>query len=288
MLFSKEDFENPDQSDIFQEFEKLSPDVQQLAATLKDFCAKTSIDQLELLEKILPKPDASTHSNQGFSFLNAKQYDEALSEFQKVLTLNSRYKEAHRGIGLVYIHTKRYTDAINAFQQAIQQDSNYTEAHHGLALAYFRLGDNNKATAAANAALKIDPYYRPARQLVDVIKSSVFTSISPSSTQSKSTTRPRSTVSATQSSPTGSKLTAKSRSTPASTLSSSTRSRRRSANRTSRRAASQSVRTSPVTNIWQYITGALENNRHAVVTGVFGTGISRFSYRTPNARGHRR
>lgn len=58
LLFSKSDFENPDQSDIFQELANLSPDVQQLTATLKDFCAKTSIDQLKRLEAILPKPDA--------------------------------------------------------------------------------------------------------------------------------------------------------------------------------------------------------------------------------------
>ena len=59
LLFSKEDFENPDQSDIFQQLTNLSPDVQQLTATLKDFCAKTSIDQLKPLEAILPKPDAN-------------------------------------------------------------------------------------------------------------------------------------------------------------------------------------------------------------------------------------
>ena len=57
LLFSKKDFENPDQSDIFQELANLSPDVQQLAVTLKDFCAKTSLDELEPLEVILPKPD---------------------------------------------------------------------------------------------------------------------------------------------------------------------------------------------------------------------------------------
>lgn len=55
LLFSKSDFENPDQSNIFQELANLSPDVQRLAATLKDFCAKTSIDQLKPLETILPK-----------------------------------------------------------------------------------------------------------------------------------------------------------------------------------------------------------------------------------------
>lgn len=65
LLFSKEDFENPDQSDVFQELEELSPDVQELAATLKDFCTKTSIDQLAPLEAILPtttKPTSTSTS----------------------------------------------------------------------------------------------------------------------------------------------------------------------------------------------------------------------------------
>lgn len=57
LLFSKEDFENPDRSPIFSELANLSSNVQKLAWTLKDFCAKTSIDQLEPLEAILPTPE---------------------------------------------------------------------------------------------------------------------------------------------------------------------------------------------------------------------------------------
>ena len=273
LLFSEKDLVNPNQSPVFRELANLSPDVQELVSTLKDFIAKTSIDQLEPLEAIVPKSDANTHTNRGDFFLDDKRYDEALVEFQNAINLDSQYERAHRGIGLVYLHTKRYADAINAFQQAIQLDPNYKEAHHGLAFAYFKSGDNNKATVSADAALKIDPYYQPPRHLLGAIKSSVPTLISSSSAKSTSTAGPPSTVSTTRSSSTKSKATTTSRSTPASTLSSSTRSRRCSANRTSRRAASQSVRTSPVTNIWQYITGALENNRHAVVTGVLGLAL---------------
>ncbi|MCY3550837.1 MAG: tetratricopeptide repeat protein [Candidatus Poribacteria bacterium] len=69
LLFSKKDFENPDQSDVFQQLANLSPDVQQLTATLKDFCAKTSIDQLKPLEAILPKRDANP-----LSIINLWQY----------------------------------------------------------------------------------------------------------------------------------------------------------------------------------------------------------------------
>ena len=171
LLFSKKDFENPGKSGVFQELEKLSPDVRQLVTTLKDFCAKISIDQLEPLETILPKSDANTHGNQGFTLLNAKRYNEALIEFKKAITLDPNYEKARYGVGLVYLHSKRYTDAIKAFEQMINGNPNYKEAHHGLGLAYFRLNDSSTATAAANAALKIDPYYQPAHQLLDAIKS---------------------------------------------------------------------------------------------------------------------
>ena len=57
LLFSKKDFKNPDKSAVFRELANLSPEVQQLAATLKEFCGAASIDELKPLEDILPKPD---------------------------------------------------------------------------------------------------------------------------------------------------------------------------------------------------------------------------------------
>ena len=132
---------------------------------------KISIDQLEPLENILPKPDANVYTDQGFSLLKNGQHDEALAEFQKAIILNSSYEKARYGIGLVHLHSERYTSAIDVFKQLVRGDSNYKEAHHGLGLAYFRSGDNSKATAVANATLKIDPNYQPARDLLEVIKS---------------------------------------------------------------------------------------------------------------------
>ena len=59
LLFVEADFKNATQSDVLQELENLSSDVKLLASKLKDFCAKTSIDQLEPLEVLLPRTDPS-------------------------------------------------------------------------------------------------------------------------------------------------------------------------------------------------------------------------------------
>ena len=138
LLFKAEDFKNPDQSDVFRELENLSPDVKQLASKLKEFC-KQSVDQLEPLESVLPKTSpAQVVYNQGIAYLNNNRYNEAVVEFEKAIVL----------------------------------DPNYKEAHHGIGLAHLKMKNPGEAKRAAEAALGIDPFYQPARQLLDVIKSS--------------------------------------------------------------------------------------------------------------------
>ena len=137
LLFTVEDFKNPDQSDVLRELENLSPDVKQLASKLKEFC-NLSIDQLEPLEAVLPRTSpAQALYNQGLAYLHSNRYNEAVVEFEK-------------GIGL---------------------DPNYKEAYHGLGLAHLKMGDSGEAKRAAEAALRIDSHYQPAHQLLDAIKS---------------------------------------------------------------------------------------------------------------------
>lgn len=198
LLFSKKDFEDPDQSDAFQELEQLSPNIQQLATTLKDFCTKTSIDQLARLEAIL----ANTHCHQGESFLSDERYDEALAEFQKAIDSEPDHARVYFGRGHVYQRTKRYTNAITAFQQAIQLKPNYKEAYHELGTAYFKSGDNSKAEAAAQKALRIDPHYQPALDLLDVIETSSTPPVTSPPTTNPTSTSTSPTSSSTPSQPT--------------------------------------------------------------------------------------
>ena len=53
LIFSADDFKNPGISRIFRELDKMSPEVKQLALTLKTFCEERSIDNLKPLEDVL-------------------------------------------------------------------------------------------------------------------------------------------------------------------------------------------------------------------------------------------
>ena len=138
LLFATLDFGNPAQSRIFQELENLSPDVKLLASKLKDFCARTSIDQLEPLEVLLPQfdPAAKMAYDQGLSFLHNEGYNEAIVEFDKAVHIDSKFKEAH----------------------------------HGLGLAYLKIGNLELAKKKAEETLRIDANYQLARELLEAVK----------------------------------------------------------------------------------------------------------------------
>ena len=210
LLFTSEDFKNPDQADVFRELENLSSDVKQLASKLKEFCAEPSIDQLEPLEVVLPRtpPDQIAYE-QGVTYLQSEQYDAAIAEFKMATSLDPKFKEAY----------------------------------HGLGLAYLKMDNHGEAKKNAEAALKIDSYYQPAFQLLDVIKSFI-----PSVTPLPSgTSKPTSTKQPSQLSP----PRGTSRTTPTKKTSQSVKRQPTFLNR------ALNLWQSIEPNLWQYTTVAL-------------------------------
>lgn len=136
LLFSADDFKNPDTSSVFGELEKLSTEVRELAATLKHFCSETSIAQLAPLEIVLPTP------------LHEKCYEQ----------------------GTAYQHNGRYAEAVDKFREAVTLNPDFKEAYHGLGLTYLMTGKLDEAKEAAEKALAIDSSYQPARELMDALQ----------------------------------------------------------------------------------------------------------------------
>ena len=148
-----------------------------------------------------------------------------LEPLESVLPKTSPAQVAYNQ-GLAYFRSNRYNEAVVEFEKAIGLDPNYKEAHHGIGLAHFKMGDSGEAKRAVEAALRIDSQYQPAIQLLGIIESSTFgIPVSPST----GTSGPASTSPTSQSSP----VTGASR--PGGT------------------SKPQNV----ISNLWQYITGAL-------------------------------
>ena len=128
LLFSAADFKNPDTSGIFGELGKLSAEVQELAATLKDFCAETAIERLAPLEDVLPEPPHEKCYEQGTTYLQKGQYYEAADAFSKAISLKPDFKEAYHALGLTYMMIGKLDEAKEEAENALGIDSDYEPA----------------------------------------------------------------------------------------------------------------------------------------------------------------
>lgn len=109
------------------------------------------------------------HYGQGLSYLDQKQYRNAIVQFQKALKHDSQFKEAHCNLAVAYIEQGSYEKAIPTLQEATRIDPDFIEAYFNLGIAYLRIGKFEAARNAANAALNINPNYEPVQDLLDSI-----------------------------------------------------------------------------------------------------------------------
>ena len=152
----------------------------------------------------LLKEIKQTYFNRGRDYLSKKQYNEAVTEFKKVIDIDPDHKNAHycRGaayywsgmfvdaicsyqaaiaidssnkiiylmLGLAHINTGSYDSAVSQFQKAIDIDRDCKQAHLYLGRTYFKMNKLEDAKQATRKALDIDLTYQRALQLLEDIK----------------------------------------------------------------------------------------------------------------------
>ena len=130
----------------------------------------------------------------GFTYLMRREYEKAIAEGERAVTLDPNNHEAlgqfawilrfagrpneaialHRkalrlnpwprswqflGLGMAYWMTGQYKEAISAFQRALDQWPKNKFAYMGLAATYTNLGREEDARVAAAKVLKLDPNF---------------------------------------------------------------------------------------------------------------------------------
>lgn len=98
----------------------------------------------------------------GNAAVATKYYDEALRQFQAVLSLKDDGsvppRDLYREIGVVYFRTARFDDAISAWQTGLRFAPNDPSLLNNLSIALMQKGRFDDAAAAAQTALSVDPY----------------------------------------------------------------------------------------------------------------------------------
>jgi tetratricopeptide (TPR) repeat protein len=107
---------------------------------------------------------------QGVAALNAKRYEQAISDFHRVLELSPEMPEAHVNSGFAMIGMERYAVAREFFEGALALRGNQVNGYYGLAVALEGLGDLPGALGAMRTYLHLapagDPYRRKAEAAV--------------------------------------------------------------------------------------------------------------------------
>lgn len=127
--------------------------------------AESPADSLQLVEYSItgppkPRPDASTADElytRANIYLDQKDYDRAIADFDRVIALRPGYASAHYGRGVAYLAKKDDARALVDYDQAIRLDPSYTAAFNSRGNLLYDKREYERAFADFNRALESSP-----------------------------------------------------------------------------------------------------------------------------------
>ncbi|MBN2006970.1 MAG: tetratricopeptide repeat protein [Anaerolineae bacterium] len=118
------------------------------AAALEDFNALIELDP----------ENAIAYSYRGSVYLDGlAMYDEAIADFQKSISLDAAFVEAHYNLGNAYFLKKEYGLAVDAYTQALELDPTNADSYANRGMVYRRIEKYNEALADFSQAIQLNP-----------------------------------------------------------------------------------------------------------------------------------
>jgi len=108
---------------------------------------------------LLPyQPDlAKWYFNRGAAYSRKGEYEPAISEYNRAITIRPSFFEARVSLGWSLLERGRLAESIEQFQEALRLRPDSLEAHQRLAGAYMKSGSVVQAARHYSAALELDP-----------------------------------------------------------------------------------------------------------------------------------
>jgi protein O-GlcNAc transferase len=117
------------------------------------------------------KPSSSQVSKQiSLEAIQNGDYDFALAELKKAISLNPDYPDLHNLIGIAYANKGMTDDAIMEFETALKIHPNYLKAHLNVALTLHEKGAREEAMKHLDKVLELDPENELARNLFNELQ----------------------------------------------------------------------------------------------------------------------
>ncbi|WP_016953184.1 serine protease [Anabaena sp. PCC 7108] len=108
------------------------------------------------------KPEPLLYLVSGYLLEKSKQYNEAISYYNKALEIDSQISEIYLNRGKIYGQQRRTDLEIADYTQAININPKFTQAYYNRGVVYDEQGENDLAIADYTQAIKINPKFTQA------------------------------------------------------------------------------------------------------------------------------
>ena len=113
------------------------------------------------------RPSSSQVSKQiSLEAIQNGDYDFALTELKKAISMNPDYPDLHNLLGIAYANKGMTDDAVMEFEKSLKIHPNYLKAHLNIALTLYEKGANDEAMNHLEKVLALDPENELARNLL--------------------------------------------------------------------------------------------------------------------------
>jgi tetratricopeptide (TPR) repeat protein len=128
---------------------------------------------------------ADAHNNMGIVYERTGEYEAALNHYQLAIELNPNLVSAYMNMGNALIKQKRYGEAIESYRQVEKLRPDFALTHYNLGVAYFQQNQWARAEEEWERALELKPDFSQAQKSLngvhDKIKSHRLTVVAPGS-----------------------------------------------------------------------------------------------------------
>ncbi|MDR2010176.1 MAG: tetratricopeptide repeat protein [Bacteroidales bacterium] len=119
---------------------------------------KLAVEYFRTAVKLFPN-NLEIRYNAGVVFQKFELYDEAIAEYEYVITADPKTTEAYYNLGIIYVDNKNFMSALENFTKAIEADSLSYRSYYNRGYTYEQLKNYKLAENDYRQSLKIMPNY---------------------------------------------------------------------------------------------------------------------------------
>ena len=111
---------------------------------------------------------AEAHYNIGVALQGLGKLDEAIKSYEKAIAIKHEYPNAHNNLGNILLELRQLDAAVDHFEWAVAFKPDYAEAHNNLGVTFQELGQLDMSITSYEKALAIKPDYPEAHNNLGV------------------------------------------------------------------------------------------------------------------------